>query len=43
MDATLVQTLDYDFTYEESPGSHEWRYWDTNIQRVLDWIETKQS
>lgn len=30
-----------DITYEEGPGDHEWGYWDTNIQRVLDWIFQK--
>lgn len=25
-------------TYEESPGQHEWGYWDSQIQRVLDWL-----
>ena len=25
-------------TYEESPGTHEWGYWDQQIQRVLDWL-----
>lgn len=25
-------------TYEESPGVHEWGYWDAQIQRVLDWL-----
>ncbi len=25
-------------TSEESPGAHEWGYWDTQIQRVLDWL-----
>ena len=25
-------------TYEEGPGSHEWQYWDTQIQRVLAWL-----
>ncbi len=24
--------------YEEGPGSHEWGYWDTMIQRVLGWL-----
>ena len=23
-------------TYEESPGDHDWAFWDTHIQRVLD-------
>lgn len=25
-------------TYEEGPGSHEWRYWDQQIQRVIEWF-----
>ncbi len=25
-------------TYEEGPGSHEWGYWDQQIQRVLEWL-----
>jgi S-formylglutathione hydrolase FrmB len=27
-----------DLTYHEEPGSHEWSYWDRNIQRVLNWL-----
>jgi S-formylglutathione hydrolase FrmB len=34
-----LRTLEYpDFTYEESPGIHEWGYWDRMIQRVLEWL-----
>lgn len=25
-------------TYEEGPGTHEWGYWDRQIQRVLEWL-----
>jgi len=25
-------------TYEESPGDHEWGFWDLRIQRVLEWL-----
>jgi S-formylglutathione hydrolase FrmB len=25
-------------TCHESPGDHEWGYWDAQIQRVLDWL-----
>jgi S-formylglutathione hydrolase FrmB len=28
----------FDLTYEEGPGTHEWGYWDTNIQRILRWL-----
>jgi putative tributyrin esterase len=30
-------------TYVESPGSHEWGYWDGQIQRVLDWLPLQQN
>ncbi|KIL35562.1 esterase [Cohnella kolymensis] len=29
-------------TYEEEPGDHEWGYWDTKIQRVLDWLPLRR-
>lgn len=32
-----IQHFDYDYTYEESAGGHEWAFWDTYIQRVLAW------
>jgi S-formylglutathione hydrolase FrmB len=25
-------------SYAESPGGHDWGYWDEQIQRVLDWL-----
>lgn len=28
----------YDFTYRESPGVHNWVFWDEYIQYVLDWM-----
>lgn len=31
----------FDLTYEESPGTHEWVYWDEKIQRVLQWLPLK--
>ena len=27
-------------TYERHTGVHDWNYWDTHIQRVLDWLPT---
>jgi S-formylglutathione hydrolase FrmB len=29
--------------YEESPGAHEWTYWDAQIQRVLDWLPVPEA
>lgn len=34
----LTQSLDFDYTYEEGPGDHNWKYWDFSIQRVLEWL-----
>jgi putative tributyrin esterase len=33
-----ARALKLDLTYEESPGEHEWGYWDTMIRRVLAWL-----
>lgn len=33
-----IKKLDFDYTYEESTGSHNWGYWDKQIQRVLEWM-----
>jgi putative tributyrin esterase len=27
-----------DLLYEEGPGDHSWKYWDQQIQRVLEWL-----
>ena len=39
-DAALTAGLR--LTYEESDGDHDWRYWDTQIQRVLEWLPLKK-
>jgi putative tributyrin esterase len=33
-----LESLHLACTYEESPGTHEWGYWDAQIQRVLEWL-----
>jgi len=33
-----LERLRLDATCEESPGTHEWGYWDAQIQRVLEWL-----
>jgi len=38
----LIQTLDFDYTYEESAGDHNWVYWDTYIKNVLNWLPLEQ-
>lgn len=32
------EKLDYDFTYRESSGAHNWAFWDEYIQYVLEWM-----
>ncbi len=34
----VFQGLDYDYTYEEGPGLHNWAFWDEYIQHVLKWM-----
>lgn len=31
-------SLDYDFTYRESKGEHNWEFWDEYIQYALEWM-----
>lgn len=33
-----LSKLNYNLTYEESEGDHQWKYWDTKIQNVFDWL-----
>jgi S-formylglutathione hydrolase FrmB len=34
----FARSLGLPLTYDESPGAHEWGYWDRQIQRVLQWL-----
>lgn len=33
-----LQKLGYTLTYHETPGDHSWKYWDREIQNVLEWL-----
>ena len=33
-----LNKLGYNLTYTESPGDHQWKYWDEHIQKGLDWL-----
>ena len=33
-----IRSLGLMVTYEEGPGSHDWGYWDQQIQQVLSWL-----
>jgi len=30
-----------DLTYQEGPGGHTWKFWDTYIEKVLNWLPLK--
>ncbi|MFQ6806895.1 MAG: hypothetical protein ACLRT5_20305 [Lachnospiraceae bacterium] len=34
----FLKGLSYDLTYRESFGDHSWKYWDIQIQEILDWM-----
>jgi putative tributyrin esterase len=34
----FIEKTNLDYTYEEGPGVHEWKYWDDQIQKVLKWL-----
>lgn len=36
-----IEQTDLPYTYQESPGEHNWEYWDREIQTVLNWIDRK--
>ena len=38
-----LEALRLPATYVEGPGSHEWGYWDAQIQKVLDWLPLPQN
>lgn len=36
--AGYLRELGYDIDYRTSPGDHQWKCWDEQIQHVLDWL-----
>lgn len=34
----LLISFDYDVTWEEGPGKHDWEFWDTYILKSLKWL-----
>lgn len=40
---TDLENLGIEVHYEEHPGEHNWDYWETHIQRVLDWLPLKRA
>lgn len=39
----MFEDAGIDLTYEEGPGAHNWDFWNTYIQRVLDWLPLEES
>ena len=37
-----LRALGYDLTWLQSPGDHQWKYWDQMIQPALDWMCAKE-
>ena len=33
-----LRALGYSLIYSEGPGDHQWKYWDAQIQNVLNWL-----
>ncbi len=33
-----LEKIGYEFKYFEEPGTHNWGFWDSNIQKVLKWL-----
>ena len=38
-----LESLKLDLAYTERVGTHDWGFWDTEIQKVLAWLPLKQS
>jgi putative tributyrin esterase len=38
----FIRPLGFDYTYDETPGDHNWKYWDAEIQKVLAWLPLKK-
>ncbi len=38
----FVSKLEYDYTYEESPGDHQWIYWDRYIEKFLHMLDLEK-
>ncbi len=38
----FIRPLGFNYTYEETPGDHNWKYWDGMIQKVLAWLPLQE-
>ena len=37
-----LETLGWKHRHEESPGAHDWAYWDAQIQRAIAWLPIRK-
>ena len=37
-----LTSLGIPYTYHEQPGTHEWAFWDREIQRILEWLPLRR-
>lgn len=37
--ANILQKNDFQVTFQTGPGAHEWQFWDTWIQKALNWMQ----
>jgi S-formylglutathione hydrolase FrmB len=38
----FINNLGYDYTYEESPGDHQWKYWDKYIEKFINMLNLEK-
>lgn len=41
--ASFLEEKQVDITFEIGPGDHDWDFWDTYIQKGIEWLPTKKS
>lgn len=39
----LLKENEFDVTWIEGPGIHDWKFWDTYIEKALDWLPLAES
>lgn len=38
---SFIEDKNFNYTYDENVGTHEWGFWDLQIQKVLKWLPLK--
>lgn len=39
----FLKENEIDVTYETGPGAHEWDFWDTYVERAIQWLPTEST